>query len=418
MSLLRRAVAPLAVAVAVLAALALTLPSTGSAAQVAGHGWTVDWPLHEGRQQVAPGTLLRVGVAPASVSRSSRRGGSRSRRASARATVTLTRLAGNGRAARVLVRKRLSRGVVRVRIPRGAGPRYVLAVRGAGGVVARAVLRTAAAPRPTPPRPVTPPRAGWCGSGVAAHAAAATMTADRTSVFAGERLTLTIANTGGTCLSAGYPYAWERQTPSGWERVDTHEIFILPAIAIEPGRSWSSTATVADATTMPPGHYRIRKEVDSSGAASLSLTAEVDVLPRAISFGDGSLPAWCVGTTSAPAAAAVTFDRPSVHNGEQVVATIANTGGQCLRGYGDTALFDTESPHAQIPLTPAPDLRHDYLPGGTHTFTFTVPPSAELPPGRYDLRTFLTVPRNSDAIQMVVAEGELEVVEPTHPPAD
>lgn len=215
---------------AVVAAFA-ALPAAASAASL---GARVLWPKGT---TWSPASPLHVGVVP---------------RARGRAVaVTVTVASGD----RVLAKRTLRRGALDV--PLGCDPAPVtVTVRSALGQASRTFQGRASS---------FPPQA--------------TLTLSATQAFAGDRFLATLTNTGRTCITDGYPFDIERRTADGgWERPATsdEQSFILPAFTIPPGSS--HTLPVHAWRDLPPGRYRIVKEVGWTATGPVTATAEFDVV--------------------------------------------------------------------------------------------------------------------------------------------
>jgi hypothetical protein len=251
----RRATLTLLAALLVAAA----LPSAASALTITG-GWQFDWP-YTAHERLAPGAALTVSVAPLKGDRRSARGKLR--------LVLEARFGDGGR--KLLARRFVRRGSVRLRIPRGAGGRYALRAYDGRRMVMRTLI-TAVTPDPPPPS---------AGAGCSAERApAAALELDRAVARAGDVLTVAVVNSGPCTVGAGYPYRWERLVDGAWQPVVTGEVFILPLKAVPPGGRWTSPARVAEPSVMPPGRYRVVKSVGGFGGdgGQLTLTAELDVV--------------------------------------------------------------------------------------------------------------------------------------------
>ena len=95
----------------------------------------------------------------------------------------------------------------------------------------------------------------------------------------GERITITLENTGERCLGGRWAYLWEHQRSDGtWEVVrpvpDAQPPFSM--YAPTPGANPGQTASVIDTLdpTWQPGRYRITQQVDS-----LTLVREITLQP-------------------------------------------------------------------------------------------------------------------------------------------
>ncbi len=151
------------------ALLLLVLPSASGAAQAGSGGWRLTWPTSAAMRQVAPGSTVRVVVAPL-----------RGRRAPprrARVTIALTR-ASDGR---TLKRRTLRRGIFSATLPAAAtGVRYRLTAKAGRRLLRRTMLLV----RGT--RDVTP--VVECAPGApAAGAISGSLTGDRAVLRPGRR---------------------------------------------------------------------------------------------------------------------------------------------------------------------------------------------------------------------------------------
>jgi hypothetical protein len=109
---------------------------------------------------------------------------------------------------------------------------------------------------------------------------AAQLSVDPQAGRSGDKLTISITNTGSSCLAGGLSYGWERQLPDGsWERVVPDPPgFPVPAIGISvaPGRTFTQSALVWP--ELDPGPHRLTKTMSGRGE-ELTFSAPFEVLP-------------------------------------------------------------------------------------------------------------------------------------------
>lgn len=298
-----RARARLAISIAVVAAVVLSMgagpasaalpaPKPPSAAAMKKLGVRVVWPAGRRVMTVEPGERLHVRV---------RRAGGATPR------VTLVRVDSRGRRMRQVGTDAGRRGVLSVTVPERAGARYALQLQvgperfwswlqaqpAPEPVVAPPPLpapEPPLAPAPPPPPPLAPapspaPPSGPGGPPVYSHpglpcpasggTASATHSLDRVQARAGERVQVTITNTGDTCLYDELDSYWERQlVGGGWERVsepawhpgtpDAPERVESPRQTEDRyigmmGASW--TVSIPVWSSMHPGRYRLTKSL-------------------------------------------------------------------------------------------------------------------------------------------------------------
>jgi hypothetical protein len=212
-------------------------------------GLRVAWPA-VGAGVVEGGRRLVVGVTPTG-----------RRRPLAR--VTLVRVRADGRLGRTHVRRTLRRGRVVMWVPMGAERRYVLRLQ-VGRRLWWSHLRV-----PVVPGPPGCPAAGVTAAGLRVEPAAGRV---------GDHLTLTLHNTGDTCLWGGWDYRWERRLPDGsWQPVEGS--YPVPAIAVEtlPGQTSSHGAFVWP--ELRPGPHRLVKVLAGPDGARVAPAAPFEVLP-------------------------------------------------------------------------------------------------------------------------------------------
>lgn len=252
-------IAPL-LAVAVASALVLVVPAAGEAAQAVHGGWKVSWPSTAKLKRVAPGTTLRVVVAPAK--------GRRAPARRARVTITLTRV-GDGR---TLQRRTLRRGVLAIRLPAATGVRYRLTAKAGTKLLRRATLvipAPARAPQQQQAEAPDPPVPS-CAPGVRSEGpASGTFVGDKRAIRYGETLTMTFTNTSrAACLAGGVGFDVERSDGGpGWTPARLNVAVPAVGVLLMPGRSSTISFTADDSLfetgagdfPLQPGRYRIRQ---------------------------------------------------------------------------------------------------------------------------------------------------------------
>jgi len=108
---------------------------------------------------------------------------------------------------------------------------------------------------------------------------------DADSYRAGDTVFGRIENFGTLPVTYGAPYAIERLEGAIWNRAaESPRDFTLPAYGAAPGMSGTGCSRFRVRATMPPGRYRMSKEVDIETVPRLradraTVYAEFDVLP-------------------------------------------------------------------------------------------------------------------------------------------
>lgn len=273
-------------------ALSPALPPT-HARELRGAGWKVTWPSPSRLASAKGGTTLRVKVAPL-----------RTATAGARVKLALVRLDANGRPGRTVASRTLRSGTFGVKLPAATpGTRYAFTIRAAGrsyrvpfttaGRETEQPVVTPPAPAPVPPAPA-PPAGGIpeymqrCLDGQAARAEGmATLTVHRAAAHPDDVVDVTLANTGGACLTYGAWYAWERLVDGRWELAWSPRAVI--GIAYHMGIGASRTWQVHVNEEFQPGRYRmvLQLHYDISPVNTwppeliyVRPTAEIDVVAR------------------------------------------------------------------------------------------------------------------------------------------
>lgn len=405
--MLARTIAAALLGAALLPAAAAAAPARGGAGRPAKPRPALTWPLRSDRVTLDPGATVTVRV--------SARGRRGNRSAAATIALTRTDLA----RARVVKRATLRAGRFRVTVPRAAGARYVLSARVGGSVVRRTTIVTLRATRaPVPPDggPAPRPTPLPCAT-TQSEPLSGSLSGDRTALAAGETLTATFTNTNTiACLSGGIGYGVQRLVDGTWTDAGLGLRLIFPAIGVTltPGRTQPLVFTApTGADALPLGRYRLTKSwsgaTATQPAATVESTWEFSVVP-----GPATPDPDRCGPVDGVARAAVTLDRATVSAGQQLVATITNSGSVCLKGELERyALFRDLGDGRREPVRVVwPDLpaRYEVLqPGQSRAVPIAVLDAAQMPPGRYLASFQIWVPPTSDAIQMVDAQVFFEV---------
>lgn len=264
---------------AVLAAAVLCAPASASSAAaalppakppttagLASAGLKVTWPLAAPATASTPGARFAVKV----------------RRGSARATVSLVRVNGDGRALRTVARRTLRSGTFTAVLPAAAPARYALrlSARGRtffGWIEVPAPAAPAPRPRPQlpppvhgdPPPPNLPqPLPQWtspCPSDDPAKTHAIMKFADGPPpqpVAPGTRVVSRVWNLGPTCLAQTSLKLLHETAPGTWEEVEQSPGAAATSPALEvvpPGRVIELPATVP--SSAPAGTYKVTYDV-------------------------------------------------------------------------------------------------------------------------------------------------------------
>ena len=198
---------------------ALPAPRAPDDAALARAGIRVDWPFERGYVSRQPGNVIRVGV--------------RSRRR--KVTLALTRVSDPGGAPlEVVARRRLRRGVFRVRLPQRWAVTYTLTLHAAGHRY-RALIGTHECPQDGVQR--------------------TELTVERTTVRRGETLPARLRNTGTTCLSFGAGFDWQRLRDGQWETVPNDRPVPAIGYGLYPGGVFDFAAYAWE--ELEPGPHRL-----------------------------------------------------------------------------------------------------------------------------------------------------------------
>ncbi|WP_457751637.1 immunoglobulin-like domain-containing protein [Thermococcus sp.] len=119
--------------------------------------------------------------------------------------------------------------------------------------------------------------------------ASVTMTLDKTTYHAGERLNISIINNGGETLLVGSFYRLYRLKDGKWVEMPLGFSFTGIGYQIGPGQNWTQTIPLMVARNgklepLPPGRYRIEKTVIIDMGAlrkeehEITLSAEFEVV--------------------------------------------------------------------------------------------------------------------------------------------
>lgn len=222
-------------------------------------GGRVHWSLTTARATLAPGAVVRIRVTTP-------------RRDAAPVTVALTRTDGAD-GPRLVAQRRLRSGSVRLRVPRATGARFVITARAGGRTLRRAVIvtprRVGPPDQPAPGPVVQPPtaapseptpREGGFGpiplppGCPASYDSAATVRLDRATAANGDAITVTMTNSGASCLYDSGFFRLHRE--SGGDAIEVPQ---PPAERIlhMPGGSRSFTFVVPAADRVPAGRYLV-----------------------------------------------------------------------------------------------------------------------------------------------------------------
>jgi hypothetical protein len=187
-----------------------------------------------------------------------------------RVRVALLRLSDAGTPIRTVAARRMRSGRFVAVVPAASVERrYLLAVDDRGRRLSRTITATPPPPAPPPSGPPGPPP---CGEG----AAKVETTIDRRSAARGETVTMTIRNTGGTCLGFGADFWFERWNGTGWEKAGTEDrAWPAWAASLSPGETYTVTTEVwRDIGT---GRHRLAKYFSSPDGAIVVAAEEIDV---------------------------------------------------------------------------------------------------------------------------------------------
>ncbi len=188
---------------------------------------------------------------------------------SARARITVTRTAGDAGRKRVVLRRTLRKGTVRLRVAKTPGTTYRVTVRiGKRKRTVRVVVN-----RPTPdvvpappPAPVCNPNAGFLGT--------------PTTAQAGFLAPVWISNDSGGGLEHGVGVIWERQVGAGWATAEFPRDLAVPAVLlVQPPGVSPKPRIVSVWSTLTPGTYRMALPVrcQSTGAQGVLYSAPIAV---------------------------------------------------------------------------------------------------------------------------------------------
>ena len=222
-----------------LLALLVALPATAAAkppdrAELRRLGVAVTWPISGSEAVVRAGEYLSVEV--------------RSRRRLVR--VSLTHADGT-----VVARRRLKRGTFRARLP-VTGGRYRLGLDVAGREYSTLIESVLPNCRP-------------------AGRDEAALRLSATRARSGDTLTVTVINTGTTCIETGRRYVVERRREDGtWEQAAPESPHRAALWRVAPNTTWEQRVTLPN---LQPGRHRIVKSVTAPGGP-LTVTAELDVV--------------------------------------------------------------------------------------------------------------------------------------------
>lgn len=168
---------------------------------------------------------------------------------------------------RNVFRRSVRVGAVAVRIPNRPGARYALRLR-----VAKQrywswiTTKQTATGASSPSAPTCTPDGRSAGQ----------LSLDPAFGRSGDRFAVHLRNTGTSCLSSGWDYAWQQQLPDGtWQPVASRG-FPVPAIAVitPPGSISSHSGFVWP--ELVPGTYRLVKFVNGPDGP-LTLAATFDI---------------------------------------------------------------------------------------------------------------------------------------------
>lgn len=228
---------------------------------VAASGLQVSWPTIAAETAVAPGSTHRISV---------RRTGAASRSSRVRVTVT-RRLSGNG-PAKVIVRRVVRRGSVKLRVSRRAATTYRVVVRiGSrswqhGFQVAKPTDVGPATPPPPTTAPLGPPQGPRPCSAQDAPIAELQLPAQ---AVVGSNLAGTVVNRSPGTVTFGRATGWDRQDGDSWTPVTPAPglAYTSDAILVRPGGTGALGFQVW--STLTAGVYRATLSVTCFVGADL-----------------------------------------------------------------------------------------------------------------------------------------------------
>jgi len=199
-----------------------------------GGGFDITWPSDSALADAKPGQDLHVSIRP--------------RVKGLVATVSLSRITRSGRPL-VIEKRRLRSGGFTATLPKRAG-RYRLRLTSARGFAESNFELASDAGSTTDPDGPLP--SCTFDQGYEAELAASTSVARP-----GDALTITLTNTGVTCLGVNFGLAWQVYRNGRWTDVSFGVVYPAMILGLAPGAKQEQTAIVPRNT--PPGHYRAVK---------------------------------------------------------------------------------------------------------------------------------------------------------------
>ena len=244
-------------AAAACAAVVIAPTASGASGQRVG-SYVVHWPDRTTLNRLAPQDVVRVSL--------SHRGHA------AVAVVSLVRVARTGTVMGPVATHRFrSSGTFVATLPTRGG-RYRVVVTSGGVRTSRtfAVAAPAQAPistiAPTPSVVAQP-----CSDGSAVQASLAT---DVASAHAGQTISVTLSDTGTSCLQASYEITWETLSGGTWVQIPLNRQWPAAIQFVYPGAPFVDQFKIPDDAIA--GTYRLGKTVDT-GAAPSMVTTEITI---------------------------------------------------------------------------------------------------------------------------------------------
>jgi hypothetical protein len=227
-------------------------------------GVAVSWPV-QGDVAFAPGDRVAVRVRALA-------------EGSPEARVSLVRVNRSGRVLRGVASQSLRAGVFSARLPDLPAARYALRLDIAGKRF-YSWITAAGAPGSPVPGPLAPPHPSTTTAGRPECPRRGTsffeVQLDLAQRHPGEHFTITVVNTGQTCLEGGVDYGFDRQLPDGsWEPAGGDHPFPAIGLTVQPATSATHDATTWDG--LQPGAYRVVKTMTGpDGPLTVAVPFEV-----------------------------------------------------------------------------------------------------------------------------------------------
>jgi hypothetical protein len=237
----------IALFVSMLCATGMLAAPAGAAGTTTEHagGFAIAWPSDSALSTVQPGDAVRVSLSPSA----------RARAAGRVATVSLSRVTRSGKLL-VIAKRRLRSGRFSATLPR-EGLYRLRAVVGTRYVQSTFEVLTVEATVP-------------CD---ATEGYEADLELDQSVAQPGDLVTITVTNTGTTCVPLNYGLTWQRLVDGRYTDVSFGVIWPATVLNLAPGEK--QVQQVAVPRNTPPGEYRaVKTFTDGDG-----LTGELTVTP-------------------------------------------------------------------------------------------------------------------------------------------